>query len=203
MEHGNAARRRASEAERLNQKDADLRREADEFLLSSGLGRIISAAGYAPVGSYTMQTMVWRDLDFERMTDTPDWDEHWNLGATLARTKGVYRLSCIDAYRDPFVHDFGLYWGVRVVGPNDAAWKLDLWTARPEEFAPGLEMRAKWMDLLTEEARLAVLAVKEVARRHAEYGKALLSVHVYEAVLEHGIRKTDEFMDWWTAKVRS
>ena len=191
------------EAERLNQLDADLRREADEFLLSSGLGRIISAAGYAPVGSYAMRTMVWRDLDFERMEDNPDWREHWEWGQALAEVEGVYRLACIDAYRDSHFMDFGLYWGLRVSGPNGAEWKLDLWTARPDEFAAGLERRAKWMDLLTEEARLDVLAIKEIVRAHAEYGKTLLSVHVYEAVLEHGIADIEDFWDWWPAKVRA
>ena len=191
------------EAERLDQLDADLRREADEFLLGSGLGRVISAAGYVPVGSYAMRTMVWRDLDFERMTDNPDWREHWALGDSMARIEGVYRLSCIDAYRDPHFMDFGLYWGVRVSGPTGAEWKLDLWTARPHEFAPGLATRDKWMGLLTEDARLDVLAIKEIVRAHAEYGKTLLSVHVYEAVLEHGIADIEDFWDWWPAKVRA
>ena len=194
--------RGVSEAERLSQIDADLRREADEFLLSSGLGRVISAAGFAPVGSYAMRTVVWRDLDFERMTHNPDWRDHWGLGEALAGTECVYRLSCIDAYRDPHFFDYGLYWGVRASGPNGAEWKLDLWTGRPDEFAPSLERRAKWMDLMTEDARLDVLALKEVVHTHAEYGKTLLSVHVYEAVLEHGIGNVEDFWDWWSANVR-
>jgi hypothetical protein len=202
MEHDNPGRRDIVEVERLNQLDSDLRREADEFLLGSGLGRLISAAGYAPVGSYAMRTMVWRDLDFERMTDNPDWRVHWEWGQALAEVEGVYRLSCIDAYRDSHSMDFGLYWGVRVSGPNGAEWKLDLWTARPDEFAPGLALRAKWMNLLTEASRLDVLAIKEALCTHAEYRKTVLSVHVYEAVLEHGIRNAEGFWDWWTANVR-
>jgi hypothetical protein len=202
MEHGNAAQRRGLEAGRLNRLDADLRREADEFLLSSGLGRVISAAGFMPVGSYVMRTMVWRDLDFERMVDNPDWREHWEWGPALAEAEGVYRLSCIDAYRDPHFFDYGLYWGVRASGPNGAEWKLDLWTARPDEFAPGLKRRGKWLEWMTEEARLNILAIKEAVHTHAEYGKTLLSVHVYEAVLEHGIANVEDFWEWWSANVQ-
>lgn len=194
--------RDVTEAERLNRLDADLRREADEFLLRSGLGRIISAAGYVPVGSYTMRTMVWRDLDFEKMVDNPNWQDHWRLGDTLAGIEGVYRLSCIDAYRDPHFMDYGLYWGVRASGPNGTVWKFDLWTARPEEFAPGLERRAKWMELLTDENRLDILAIKEAVHTRGEYGKTILSVHIYEAVLEHGIGSVEDFMDWWSARIR-
>ena len=200
MEHRKAGQRGVLEAERLNQIDADLRREADEFLLSSGLGQVISAAGFMPVGSYVMRTMVWRDLDFERMVDDPDWREHWEWGQALAEVEGVYRLACIDAYRDTHFMDFGLYWGVRVSSPNGAEWKLDLWTARPDEFA-GLQRRAKWMELMTEESRLDVLAIKDVVHTHAGYRKTLLSVHVYEAVLEHGIANVEDFWDWWTAKI--
>ncbi len=190
-----------SEAERLNRLDADLRREADEFLLSSGLGRIISAAGFMLFGSYVMQTMVWRDLDFERMVDNPDWREHWEWGQVLGGIEGVYRLSCIDAYRDSHIEESGLYWGVRAIGANGAEWKLDLWTARPDEFL-GLERRANWMDLMTEESRLDVLAIKEAVHTHPEYRKTVLSVHVYEAVLEHGIGNVEDFWDWWAANVR-
>jgi len=190
------------EAQRLSRLDADLRREADEFLLNSGLGKITSAAGYTPIGSYAMRTMVWRDLDFERMTKNPTWQDHWEWGKELAKIDGVYRLSCIDAYRDPHIADFGLYWGVRAVAPEGAEWKLDLWTARPEEFAPGLDLRAKWMELLTDEARLNVLAIKEAVHTHTEYRKTMLSVHVYEAVLEHRIDSVEGFLDWWSANIR-
>ena len=194
--------RGVSETARLNRLDADLRREADEFLLSSGLGRVISAARFMPVGSYVMRTMVWRDLDFERTVDNPDWREHWAVGEACAGIKAVYRLNCVDAYRDAHIEESGLYWGLRAIGPNGAEWKLDLWTGRPDEFAPALQRRAKWMELMTEEARLDVLTIKEVVHTHAEYRKTLLSVHVYEAVLEHGIANVEDFWDWWSANVR-
>lgn len=188
----------AAEKARLNKLDIDLRAEADEFLSESGLGEIISDAGFAPVGSYTTKTMVWRDLDFERMVDEPDWQDHWILGQQFASTGFVWRFSCIDAYCDHYSpDDDGYYWGLRASRPDGPIWKLDLWTARPAEFAPGNSRRTTWNSLITEESRLNILAIKEAVYSHPEYRKTLLSVHIYEAVLENQVRSIDEFWQWW------
>ena len=60
-----------AEAQRLLTLDEQLRAEADRMLSESGLGEIIAEAGYEPVGSYSMRTMTWRDLDFERFQEPP------------------------------------------------------------------------------------------------------------------------------------
>ena len=187
------------ERTRLNQLDCSLRREADEFLVGSGLGPIIAGAGFKAVGSYAMQTMTWRDLDFERMVDEPDWAEHWTLGQAIAGTGWVWRFSCVDAYRDKAdPNGPGYYWGLRASDPGGGpTWKLDLWTGRPSEFAPALELRARWMSLLTEGRRLDILAIKEAVSSHPEYRKSMLSVHIYQAVLERRIKGVDAFLDWW------
>ena len=188
-----------NERTRLTQLDCSLRREADEFLVGSGLDPIIAEAGFEPVGSYAMQTMTWRDLDFERMVDSPNWTDHWTLGQAIAGTGWVWRLSCVDAYRDQYnPGDFGYYWGIRASDPSGGPiWKLDLWTARPQEFAPSLQRRAIWEALMTEESRLNILAIKEAVCSHPEYRKSMLSVHIYQAVLERRIKGVDAFLDWW------
>jgi len=69
--------------------------------------------------------------------------------------------------------------------------------ARPAEFATTAPLRAKWASLMTEESRSDILAIKEAAHQWPEYRKSLLSIHVYEAVLEHGVHGVDEFREWW------
>jgi hypothetical protein len=183
---------------RLDKLDSSLRREGKEFLVASRLGPIIAEAGFKAVGSYVMRTMTWRDLDFERMVDEPDWAEHWRLGQALARTGWVWRLNCVDAYRDQDIEEHGYYWGLRASDPGGGpTWKLDLWTGRPEEFAPALERRAEWNSLMTEASRLDILAIKEAVCKHPEYRKSMLSVHIYQAVLERRIKGVDAFLDWW------
>ena len=74
--------------EELFQLDRSIRAEADLMLQETGLGKIINEAGYKPVGSYVMQTMTWRDLDFEKKEAQPEWQHHLNLGKKLSKISG-------------------------------------------------------------------------------------------------------------------
>jgi hypothetical protein len=184
--------------QRLFSLDAKLRAEANQVLEQSGIGVIIRKEGYKPVGSYVMKTMTWRDLDFERTDAQPNWKIHWELGTKFARTGWAWRLRCLDAYREPGGTDKGLYWGIWVTNPAGGdTWKIDLWTARPEEFELGSPRRSLWERKLTEDTRYHILVIKEAVCALPEYRNNLLSVHVYEAVLEYNIRSIDEFWDWW------
>jgi hypothetical protein len=131
---------------RLFSMDMELRAEADQILKQSGIGKIIHEAGFEPSGSYTMRTMTWRDLDFERTDCQPDWQQHWELGVKLAQTGWIWGFRCVDAYHDPrSPGDEGFYWGLQVTNPlNKEIWKLDLWTARREEFERSSPKRALW-----------------------------------------------------------
>ena len=199
------------DAERLFALDAALRAEADVVLAESGIGAILEEAGYEVVGSYVMRTMTWRDLDFERYEE-PDWDRHWEVGSQFAKTGWCFRLNCVDAYRAT-EDEHGLYWGLRAVDPtlgertapgDPRIWKLDVWTARREEFAEEfagmLSKRETWASAMTEEARSHILAIKEAVCKEPDYRHSMLSAHVYEAVLEEGVRGVEEFREWW--KVR-
>ncbi len=183
---------------RLFALDAGLRKEADLMLQESGLGKLIRAEGYHPVGSYAMRTMTWHDLDFERYDDSPDWDEHWEMGKKLAGLPWVWGADATNGYADPRKENPGLYWGLRAVRPgNKDYWKLDLWTARREEFERDAPKRPLWESLLNDATRYEILVIKEAVCLLPEYRNSLLSVHIYEAVLEKGLRGVKEFMMWW------
>jgi len=189
------------ETARLLKLDEELRRQADDVLRRSGLGEILQLEGYHAVGSYVMRVMTWRDLDFERITETPDWKRHWELGSKLAASDWIWKCSCFHAYRDPRGTDQGLYWGLWLRDPaGGPVWKMDLWTARAEEFAVGSPHRDRWASLLTEETRVAILAIKEAVCERPEYGHELFSVHIYEAVLDHGVRGVEAFERWWRGR---
>jgi hypothetical protein len=186
---------------RLFAVDAGLREEADRMLEESGIGKILREEGFVPVGSYAMRTMTWRDLDFERTDEQPDWQRHWELGTKLAKLKWVWRLAAVNAYHDPRNTDEGHYWGLRVSRPGDKNfWKLDLWTARREEFERGAPKRPLWESRLNDDTRNDILVIKEAVCGWPEYRDSLLSVHVYEAVLENGVRGVEEFREWWRKK---
>jgi hypothetical protein len=189
------------EPKRLFSLDEALRREADEMLALSGIGAILQHAGYHAVGSYQMRTMTWRDLDFERVQDPPDWRNHWHIGLQLAGTGWPWRQACVNAYRDPRTPgERGLYWGLRVAPPGVGdTWRLHLWTARAEEYQT--EPRERWDAAMTEEHRLHILAIKDAVWDRPEYRDTMLSVHIYEAVLEHNVRDLESFLAWWQARV--
>ena len=71
---------------------------------------------------------------------------------------------------------------------------------RAEEFARGSPNRGRWMSRLTEEARTHILGIKEVVCGLPEYRREMLSVHIYEAVLDCGVCGIEEFKRWWRAR---
>lgn len=197
------------DAPRLFALDEALRAEADALLAASGFGAILTEAGYYAVGSYVMHTMTRRDLDFHCECE-PDWRVYWEVATRLSETGWCARLSCIDVYREGW-EEYGYYLGVRAADPacpergrlgDPTTWNLDLWTARPEEFSLRPQREA-WSAALTDEARSYILAIKEAVRDglavHPPYRKSVFSIHIYEAVLERGIRTLDEFRAWWEA----
>jgi hypothetical protein len=186
---------------RLFSLDASFRAEADKFLKESGLGKIIREEGFHPVGSYVMKTMTWRDMDFERYDESPDWQEHWELGTKFAELKWVWRLAAINGYQDPRTTDVGLYWGLRAGPPGEKNyWKLDLWTARREEFERSAPKRPLWESRLNDDTRYNILVIKEAICMLPEYLDSHLSTHIYEAVLENGVHTLDEFWKWWKGR---
>ncbi len=54
---------------------------------------------------------------------------------------------------------------------------------------------------MTEELRAEIPAVKHDVCTAPEYRKTLLSVHVYEAVLNCGVRGTEGFWEWWRGRI--
>ena len=189
------------DATELLELDQALRDEAVRVLDVSGLGAILHDEGYQPVGSFTMRTMTWRDLDFERVAYEPDWDQHWRLGTTLAGLSWVWKLNCTNAYRQPGSADEGLYWGLRLSDPKGGpVWKADLWTAREEEFAMACPNRSRWEALMTEDTRARILAIKKAVCSLPEYRRDILSVDIYYAVLDEGVRDLGQFMAWTRAR---
>jgi hypothetical protein len=196
------SRQSDEERSRLFAQEKLLREEGISVLEKSGIGEILREEDFHSVGSFVMGTMTWRDMDFERFDENPDWDRHWKLGQKLHGIDWIWSLHCNDAYRDPRnPGDSGHYWGLRASDPGGGEiWKIDLWTARKEEFESASPNRELWNSRLTDDSRYIILAIKDTLWKLPEYRQTLLSAHIYEAVLEHGISDIDSFWNWWNAK---
>ena len=59
------------------------------------------------------------------------------------------------------------------------------------------------MSCMTEELRGRILEIKKAIWVHPDYRKTLLSVHIYEAVLEEGVKDVDSFWAWWRSRYGS
>jgi len=49
---------------------------------------------------------------------------------------------------------------------------------------------------MTEEMRAEILAIKEELCYTSDYRRRVLSVHIYEAVLEAGVKGYEDFEEW-------
>ncbi len=199
------------EAEELFALDEALRAEGRRVLADSGIGAIIDEAGFAPVGSQVMRTMTWRDLDFERPEATPDWQEHWEIGRRLAMTGWCVRMVCTDNHRAAFGIR-SLYWGLRVADPartepidvyDRNVWKVDLHSLPPEDVEANAQQAERWTSRMTEEDRANIIAIKKALCYGPEYRRTVFSVHIYQAVLEHGVQDLPAFRRWWEENVRA
>ncbi len=189
------------ERTRLFTQDEALRKEADIILDKSGIEKVLLKNDFHPVGSYVMKTMTWRDVDFERYDENPDCDTQWELGKELAQLEWVWNLHCNDAYKDPRTPgSSGLYWGIKVTEPESGnIWRIDLWTARREEFERIAPNRNTWYSKINDNTRFTILSIKDKLKDFPELQRTYLSSRVYQAVLEHGIKNIEEFRSWWEA----
>jgi hypothetical protein len=185
--------------------NADLHTEADLMLKESGLGKLIKEAGYKPVGSYAMQTMTWRDLDFERIEDPPDWQRHLQFGEKLMRLGWLWEVDSMNTFITDYFPGLpkGYFWGIRGEYPKGGpTWKFDLWAARQEEFERERDnsRMTNWMRKLTEEKRFYILAIKDAICHTLEYRRTIHSVDIYEAVLDCNISNLEDFREWCKVK---
>lgn len=102
--------------QQLFKTDVAIRAEADELLDYRGLRKLIEE--YAPfhiVGSYTLELMVWRDLDIAM--DAPDItiSQFFELGERITESLSSWKMFFTDNRdNDPGRYPGGLYWGIRL-----------------------------------------------------------------------------------------
>lgn len=71
-----------------------------------------------------------------------------------------------------------------------------LWTARAEEFALATRNRSRWANLLTDETRSHILAIKETVCGLPGCRREIPSIRIYEAVLDCGACGGRDFRRW-------
>jgi hypothetical protein len=174
----------------LNAEATDVLADLDLFDRLETVGRPVQT------GSLALGLMVWRDIDVTVLCPTLAVAPIFEALRPLALHPSVRRLQFRnDSGRwnaDPAYPD-GLYWGVDYRAQQDQDWKLDLWFLREGTTQFDLQHIESLPPRLTPESRLAILRIKDVWQRRPEYGSAVRSYDIYEAVLDHDVRTLEEF----------
>lgn len=169
-----------------------LQAEAHEVMAALELPAVLGRIGrVAVIGSAATGLMVWRDLDVSVYADPAAIPAIADAVRHLVAHPDVLDVHYADetGARSPSgTHDQRHYVVVRY-----RDWKIDLsiWTdTGPNgEFSDAAAIRAR----LTDETRLAILRIKDVVARGADYPDAVSGIDVYDAVLNHGVRDVDGF----------
>jgi hypothetical protein len=181
----------------LLRRQAALHAEGEEVLAQLNLMQVLSKIGRPEiVGSFALGLMVWRDIDVEVYCDEVSAARVFDAIRPIIDVPGVYRLTFHDfsgPRADPSVPD-GYYWGVRYHRPGEEEWKLDIWLISAGTMhRMGRELVRTLPAQLTSETRMAILQLKTTWYALPTYRREVLSVDVYDAVLNHGVRTPDEF----------
>jgi hypothetical protein len=188
------------DADELLRRQAELQAEARAVEADLQLDELLGAIGNVNrVGSAALGLMVWRDLDLTVVCPKLALEP---VTAAVARLAAHPRVNTISFRNDsghwrtnPDYPD-GLYLGVGYRSPAAAMWKLDIWFVDEPERQPDLAHLRRMPEKLTTEARTTILAIKSAWASRPEYGKSVMSVDIYRAVLDDGVRTLEAFDEW-------
>ena len=191
-------RRRALDDDELLVRQRALQAEADAVLDRLELLPALTTIG-RPVrtGSSALGLMVWRDLDLTVVCDQLDAEAVAALGGRLALHPYVrevtYRNDSGDWNADPAAYPDGLYLRLKAGRPE---WQLDVWFVDEPDRQPDLGHLESLAPRLTDEARLAILRVKDACWDKPGYS----SYDVYRAVLDHGVQNPEQYQAFREAR---
>ena len=182
--------------ELVRRQDA-LQAEAAEVLADLRLMDAFSTVGQ-PVqdGSSAYGLMVWRDIDMSVACPRLSPAAVFAAAAPLAAHPRVQRLlfrNETGGFNSLPDEPEAIYWGIRYVTDAGEEWTLDVWFFTEGESWPSRTRLETLPPQLTAETRLAILTLKDRWRGEPEFHATVLSVDVYDAVLEHGVRAPEEF----------
>ena len=176
-----------------------LRQEASELLDKEGLLLMLNAFGTTQViGSYTLDTMTWPDIDISmNLPDEQNVERFFELGKRIATKFQITKMS----YSNHFIRNFpgfdhGLYWGIQL-RYAEREWKIDLWGYGDTDYQKHIAESDALHQRLQRADRTAILRIKHAICQHPDYrGNVYNSMAIYRAVLEDKVESVDEFKAW-------
>lgn len=144
------------------------------------------------VGAVAYDLVVSPDIDMEIYCPDLRVEHGFEVLGACALQPGVIGAKFVNALAQP---DKALYWQLRYLDETGLEWKVDMWSAPCDYDLPRSEYLVEPMKrALTPELRDAILRLKEA--RAADESLACLSIDLYRAVIEDGVRTAEEFRTW-------
>ena len=176
-----------------------LHQEASELLDKEGLLPMLRSFGTTRViGSYTLDTMTWPDIDISmNLPNKKNTELFFEIGKRIGTKFEITKMSYSNHYIRGFPgYDHGLYWGIQL-RYKEREWKIDLWgydaAAYQKHIAEAETLRCQ----LQHADRAAILRIKYAICQHPDYrGNIYNSMAIYRAVLEDKIETVDAFNVW-------
>lgn len=188
----------APSAEKLRVEQQRLHDQADKMLQMTGLAKILQQYGQlAPIGgSYAYGLMVYPDLDISIICDTITTDQFANLALDIIRQPFVRKVSTVNNVDYVSLrkgHPKGYWIGIEIPFEQDV-WGIDCWIQTKAWAADTTDHYAARMLNITDAQRDAILQIKYQLILRGCYGDNIVSVDVYDAVLDQGITTVDAFL---------
>jgi hypothetical protein len=185
--------RQGSEIMELLERAARRRRQAEAILDALRLFEKWRRFGRPVlVGAVSFDLAVVPDIDMEVYCPELRIEHGFQVLAECALSHLVVAAQFVNALSTP---DKALYWQLRCRTDDGTQWKIDMWSAPDDYRLPrGENLVQPMKDSLTVETRQAILALKE-ARAEGRLPE-VLSIDLYRAVLDDGVRTPDQMQHW-------
>ena len=143
------------------------------------------------VGAVANDLALDPDIDLEVYCPQVLIEHGFTVLAQAARNPAVKETLYQNHLDGP---DGALYWRIRYAAQNGEIWKIDMWSAADNYALPrGEHLVAPLGRALTPDIRRAILELKAW---RAETGTSFLSIDLYRAVIDGGVRTPDGLAAW-------
>ena len=144
------------------------------------------------VGAVAFGLVVAPDIDIEIFCDQPRIEDGFEIMRACALHPRVRKARFANEMDGP---DQGLYWQLHYLHEDEQEWKIDMWSLQHDHPGPYAAALVEPMrKALTDETRRAILELKE--QMLLDPGLQRGSIHIYRAVLDGGVRSSEQFRVW-------
>lgn len=182
-----------TEAQQHSQK---IKAEADKLIAETNISKLLEQFGAVDLGgSYAYDLMVDRDLDFGVAIKAMAPEIRAKIASTFASQPWAYSVNMTDRINFEPLSNLnaprGLYLGLTIPFPKER-WNVDVWFVITDKIAK--DEMTRLVEEATPEQKETILQIKYGLMKNGQKQKGVTSAEVYKAVLQQGIKSSEEFL---------